>query len=54
MTPGTVYIADRDERGRWRILREEPGGRSDICGAIDEAVAREECRILNAMHRAAK
>jgi len=32
----------------WRIVESANGGSRDICGAINEAVAWETCRQLNA------
>jgi hypothetical protein len=36
----------------WRILCRENGMDRDLCGAINEAVAWDQCALLNAMRRA--
>lgn len=35
------------QRQQWRIIRIERGTEINICGAINEEVARETCAILN-------
>lgn len=43
------FMAKRDE-GRWRIVEMTAGTERDICGAVDQAVARAQCAILNQMY----
>jgi len=47
----TVYFADRLKDGRWRIVCSENGFTRDLCGAINEHVARQQAEILTAMRR---
>lgn len=41
------FIARRNEKGAWRILRLENGIEADLCGAASESVAWAQCAILN-------
>lgn len=48
----TIFDACRRKDGQWRVYRlENNGTKTDICGAVSEGVAREECLILIALYQ---
>ena len=47
-----MYLPRYDKDRGWRIVYVGAGGETrDICGAINEMVAIEQCAILNRMRR---
>lgn len=41
----------KDAQGQWRIFISQNGYKNDLCGAVNEVVAWEQCVILNRMRR---